>query len=166
LFIGAFDHERAAYLDELHSSLLDIYGDAKWKTRNILRPFIRKAYMNKALYGSEYMQAISSSMGIVNLLRKQNILEDSHNMRTFEVPGFGGLLVSQRTSEQLEYFEEDREAVFFENVEELRDKLEYLSKNRNVVTAIKQAAYKRSVHANYSYDNRSKQLLKCLQDEF
>lgn len=166
LFIGAYDRERARYFNRLASSRLDIYGDGKWRSRNIFRPYSRNAYRNRALYGNDYVDAITSSMGILNLLRKQNIIEDSHNMRSFEVPGYGGVLISQRTGEQQELFEENKEAVYFETVEELRDKLEYLFKHEATVQSIKKAAYHRSVRSNYCYDQRSRQLLQRLQDDF
>ncbi len=166
LFVGAFDSERQRYLDELHSSMLDIYGDSKWKSRNLLHQYLQKAYRNKLLYGLDYINAVKSSLGMINLLRKQNLEEDSHNMRTFEVPGYGGLLLSQRTSEQMEFFEEDKEAVFFNTIDELRDKMRYLSRNHSVVSSIKQAAEKKSILAKYNYDERSKLLLNFLQTNF
>lgn len=163
LFIGTYDRERACYLNHLKSGLLDIYGEDKWRSRNLFRPFVRHAYRNSSLFGSDYAKAITSSMGILNLIRMQNMLEDSHNMRTFEVPGYGGLLVSQRTGEQCEYFEENKEAVFFSSQAELEDKLAYLSTHPAAVLAMKQAARYRSAQAGYSYGNRSKQLLACLE---
>ncbi|MEO5995901.1 MAG: glycosyltransferase [Chitinophagaceae bacterium] len=166
LFIGAYDKRRAAYLDKLKSSEMDIYGNDKWQSRNIFHPYIRRAYQKKSLYGKEYINAIISATGIINILREQNLIEESHNMRSFEVPGYGGLLLSQRTSEQLEYFEEDKEAVYFGSAEELRSKMDYLIKNNSTVTAIKRAGHERAVRDNYSYDNRSKQLLACLNGYF
>jgi len=163
LFIGNYDGERAGYLDKLRLKGLDIYGNLKWRTRTFLRPYVHMAYKNKPLFGNDYAKAAISSNGIINLLRKQNIKEDSHNMRTFEVPGYGGLLISQRTKEQLEYFEEDKEAVYFETIDELKDKLRYLSANDAVVRQIKQAGYERSVRSDYSYEHRSRQLLTHLQ---
>src|SRR5262249_27302557 len=107
LFIGAYDRQRAAWLDQLKEDDLDIYGNSKWKSRNIFRPRVARAYRQRSLYGDDYTTAIQSAKGIINLLRDQNMLEASHNMRTFEVPGYGGLLISQRTDEQLQFFEED-----------------------------------------------------------
>jgi spore maturation protein CgeB len=164
LFIGAYDRERAAYLDRVHADDLDIYGDNKWRTRTFLKPYIQKAYRNRALYDKDYSCAIQSSSGILNLLRKQNIAEDSHNMRTFEVPGHGGLLISQRTGEQCDFFEEGREAVYFETQEELCDKLKYLSGKDAEISSMKQAALQRAVRSNYSYDHRSEELLNCLEN--
>ncbi|MBE7170989.1 MAG: glycosyltransferase [Williamsia sp.] len=163
LFIGAYDKERARYLNKLKSDQLDIYGESKWKTRNLFRPYVRKVYRNRALYGNDYTEAVTSSMGILNLIRLQNLKEDSHNMRTFEVPGYGGLLITQRTTEQCEYFEENKEAIFFDSVAELKEKLAYLAAHSTEVQAMKQAAYHRSVSCGYSYDERSKQLLQCLE---
>ncbi len=162
LFIAAYDRHRARYLNRLQVDNFCIYGNTKWASRTQLQPSVRKAYRGRPLYKDEYITAIASAAGILNLLRQQNILEQSHNMRTFEVPGYGGLLLSQRTTEQTDYFEEDKEAVFFDTPDELEDKINFLDKNKYLVEKIKQAAYIRSVKDNYSYDERSRQLLNCL----
>ena len=87
-------------------------------------------------------------------------------MRTFEVPGYGGLLVAHRTAGQLEYFDEDKEAVYFGSPEELNEKLKYLAAHPAAVASMKRAAYNRSIKADYSYDHRSRQLLHCLESFF
>lgn len=166
LFIGAYDIERAVYLNRLQNDSLDIYGDSKWRTRSFLRPHLKSAYKNKPLYGSEYVDAIPKAIGILNLLRKQNLNENSHNMRTFEVPGYGGVLISQRTSEQLDFFDDGKEAIFFESVDELKDRFAYLLRKPSVVESIKKAAISRSIRSGYSYNSRSQQLLKCLEANF
>jgi spore maturation protein CgeB len=162
LFIGAHDRQRTAFLEELYYPDLDIYGDAKWKTRNLSKPYILQAYKQRSLYGSDYTDAVAASSGIINLLRDQNIREDSHNMRTFEVPGYGGLLISQRTTEQLSFFEEDKEAVYFDNIDELRDKMKFLQQNPAVAAGIKKAGYEKSRRCKYDYNERSRQLLAHL----
>lgn len=51
---------------------------------------------------------------------------DQHNSRTFQIPACGGaLMVAQRTAEHQRFFAEDEEAVFFQGVGELREKLAY-----------------------------------------
>lgn len=51
---------------------------------------------------------------------------DQHNSRTFQIAACGGaIMVAQRTEEHLAFFEEDVEAVYFDNVDELRDKLAF-----------------------------------------
>jgi len=164
LFVGDYDNYRAGYLNKLRFKGLDIYGNLKWRTRTLLQQYVHAAYKNKPLFGNDYAKAAISSTCMINLLRQQNLKEDSHNMRTFEVPGYGGLLLSQRTSEQLEYFEEDKEAIYFDTVDELNDKLCWLCKNEIAAGRIKQAGYERALRSDYSYDQRSSQLFNHLQD--
>jgi spore maturation protein CgeB len=162
-FIGAYDQQRGAYLDELKHPLLKIYGDEKWKTRNLHRPFIQSAYADASLFGADYRDGIHCSTGVINILREQNMVEDSHNMRTFEVPGFGGLLITQRTGEQQAFFEEDREAVFFDTVDELRSKLDFLAKNPAKIAKMKIEGHKRCVDSGYSYEHRSRELIRFFE---
>ena len=156
-FIGAFDSERQQMLLNIRKFPVQIFGDRKWSKLD--RMFTGELkIMNKPLFNKAYASYCQSSLGILNFLRPQNILEQSHNMRTFEVPGYGGLLIANRTDEQLSFFEEDKEAVYFENMEELNDKLAFLLKNRSVVEKIKNNAINRSLKGNYSYANRAQSL--------
>ena len=166
LFIGAYDQERAGYLDELKHDKLEIYGNTKWKTRNSLKPYILKVYQHREIFGNEYISAIHTCWGVINLLRMQNLKENSHNMRTFEVPGYAGLLLSQRTEEQMEYFEADKEAIYFSGIDELRDKMSFLENNQHLINGIKAAAYERSIKSKYSYNDRSAQMFNWLQSYF
>jgi spore maturation protein CgeB len=51
---------------------------------------------------------------------------DEHNSRTFQIPACGGaIMMALRTNEHRQFFKEDVEAVFFENIPELRKKLVY-----------------------------------------
>ena len=162
LLIGSYDRERAMFLEELKDENVHVYGDMKWKTRSN-NAYLEKAFQGRALYGDEYKTAIQSAAGVFNLLRKQNMEEQSHNMRTFEVPGYGGLLISNRTEEQMNFFEEDTEAIYFDSIEELKDKLRYLRQHPLKILDIKNAANLRAKRSGYSYIDRSDQLLNILQ---
>ena len=158
LFVGAYDPERAYFLKKLSEPALAIYGDKKWHTRTYLNKALQDQYAGRPLYGDEYKSAAKGSMGVLNLLRRQNIVEGSHNMRTFEVPGYGGLLIANRTAEQQFFFEEDKEAVYFNSIEELKDRIRFLKTHDHLIDKIKAAAYLRSVRSGYSYTSRSGQL--------
>lgn len=162
LFIGSYDSERAGFLNRLGEQDIAVYGDNKWRTKTPKNSLAGNAYQGRALYDDEYKQALKMGRGIFNLLRRQNIVEGSHNMRTFEVPGYGGLLISDRTPEQQGFFEEDKEAIYFGSIEELRDKLQYLNAHPSRVNAIKQAALQRAQSSHYSYRHRSRQLYNYL----
>lgn len=162
-FIGSYDNKRAEILNRLAINNLIIFGDDKWKTRVFNMSRIKNAYSGRSLYGNDYVAANNTAVCVLNFLREQNITESSHNMRTFEAPGYGGLLLSQRTSEQMEYFEEGKEALFFDSNEELHDKLLFLSKHSHLIPQIKTAARERSVGSGYSYFDRSRQLFNVLK---
>lgn len=162
IFVGAYDVERYKILKELEDQQIKIFGDVKWKK-------LGKGcsdgglYQGKALYHEEYLYFTSASLGSINLLRKQNLVEQSHNMRTFEVPGFGGLLISQRTEEQQEFFEEWKEAIFFETTEELKQILKDISRDKININKIKEKAKEKSEKANYSYFYRAKSVQQVIE---
>lgn len=164
LFIGAFDNARALFLKRLDESDIDIYGDSKWISRNRNNIVGKKYYRGKPLYNVDYKQAIRYSNGVFNLLRRQNLEEQSHNMRTFEVPGYGGVLIANRTEEQMSFFEDNKEAVYFDSIDELKDKLHYLRKHPRRIEEIKSAALERSKRSGYSYADRSDEIYRIIEN--
>lgn len=90
-------------------------------------------------------------------------MEQSHNMRTFEVPGYGGVLIADRTEEQSSFFEEGKEAVYFSSIDELRDKLHYLESSPGDVSSIKAAALKRAACSGYTYTDRSREMYEVFK---
>jgi spore maturation protein CgeB len=79
---------------------------------------------------------------------------DQHNSRTFQIAACGGaMMMAQRTDEHVELFCEDKEAVYFDSVAELRDKLAYwLSPARDDLRrSIAAAARGRCMSEDYSY---------------
>lgn len=162
IFAGSYDRERAAFLSQLPADMLAIYGDIKWKTRNHLNNRLKNSYQGHPLNGDAYKQAIRDAPAVLNLLRKQNIEEGSHNMRTFEVPGYGGLLLGDRTEEQMLFFEDGKEALFYDCKEELASHISFISNNPASVRRMKGAAHQRAMRSGYSYTDRSRQLMNIL----
>ncbi len=163
LFVGAWDKAREEMLNTLNRVDIDIYGDPEWKTRTHPGGLVHKNYKQKKLYNKELYYHIRSSIGVLNILRQQNIVEASHNMRTFEVPGYGGLLLSPFTDEQASFFEPDKEAVYFGSLDDLNSKMDHLKLNPNIVKEIKKNALYRSMSSGYSYDNRAIQMLSYIE---
>jgi len=83
-------------------------------------------------------------------------------MRTFEVPGYNGLLISERTEEQLFFFEEDKEAIYFDSIEELKDKLQFYKAHGSLVSKIKANGNNRSIKSGYAYQNRTKLMISYI----
>lgn len=79
---------------------------------------------------------------------------DQHNSRTFQIAACGGaMMLAQRTEEHLQFFEEDREAVFFSDVAELREKLDFwLSPSHDAERKrVSRAARERCLKEDYSW---------------
>lgn len=161
IFIGAFDRERHSFFKELNEKSIKIYGEQKWANKGNSKT-VKEMYQGKPLYDEDYFQTTSSALGSLNLLRKQNLIEKSHNMRTFEVPGCKGVLISQRTDEQQTFFEDKKEALFFDSVEELREIVKDINSKVINVNIIKKNAFERSERSNYSYFHRAKSISAIL----
>jgi spore maturation protein CgeB len=161
IFVGAWDKERESIFTKLTSFPVQIYGPKTWVSRN--KEISRNLYSGYAVYDKEYYDATFSAKGVFNFLRPQNIVEQSHNMRTFEIPGCGGLMITNRTKEQSYFFEENKEAVYFDSIDELKDKIKFYHHNDSLVSTIKKNAFSRSINSGYSYLNRSRELSDAIR---
>ncbi|WP_231427107.1 glycosyltransferase [Pedobacter sp. Leaf250] len=160
LFIGAWDKDREQKIKNLTKFNLQVFGPTVWNRKLMRLKNIK--YHDKLLYTQDYADACLSARGILNFLRPQNIIEQSHNMRTFEVPGYSGLLISERTEEQLGFFEEDKEAIYFDSIEELKDKLQFYKVHEGLVSKIKANGNYRSIKSGYGYQNRTKLMISYI----
>ena len=61
---------------------------------------------------------INASHLSLNILRDQN--ENSHNMKTFEIPAMGGLMITKRTKEQKNFFPENEACLMYQDLNELK----------------------------------------------
>lgn len=163
-FIGAYDRERLKILMKLNKFPIEVCGDEKWRKKLKSKFGNGLIITGRPLYNSDYASYCSAALGIFNFLRPHNINESSHNMRTFEVPSYGGLLIANRTEEQSVFFEEDKEAVYFDSIEELKDKLSYLLKKPQFIDELKRRAYNRTQKSSYSYFHRTQQLDTLLNE--
>ncbi|MFN0293149.1 glycosyltransferase family protein [Pedobacter helvus] len=162
-FIGAYDRQRLNYLNQLHDMPLQVSGSSLWgKKIKLSKEDIIKVNSNP-LYNQDYANLCKHSLGVINFLRPQNIVEQSHNMRTFEVPGYGGLLISERTEEQLSFFEEGKEAIYFSSIEELRDKMSYYKERLSEIENYKKNGAERSQKSGYSYTHRCLELSNLMK---
>ena len=144
-FVGSHDFHRDRMLGEIDKKDLIIFGN-NWKDK--FQP----------IFGKKLSTIIGSSLASINILRKQNIT--SHNMRTFEVPAMGGLLLTTRSKEQQFYFKDGIDCLMYSSLNELKNKIKFIKKNKKKILDIKKNAYKKSkIH---SYTNRSKFILNII----
>jgi len=156
LFIGNWEKRREKWLGHLKDYDLAIWGADYWKTRCRDRAVITK-WQGRELYAEEMSNALQSSKISLNILREQNL--GSINMRTFEAAACGAFVLAERSSEAKGFFEEDKEAVYFSTVEELKKKILYYLAHEEERREISRAAYQRCISSNYTYLERAKFLL-------
>ncbi len=161
LFIGYFEKDRYESMLYLAKNgiKVDIYGPAWGKYVNIHENLI---VHNKTLAGENYSKALSCAKISLCFLRKAN--RDLQTSRSIEIPACGGFMVAERTEEHKQLFKEDEEAVFFENDEELLEKVTYYLENEEKRKTIAQAGYQRTRNSGYSYDDRVEEIIKVINE--
>ena len=112
-FIGNPDQERVLFLNQLVALgvPLDVYGH-DWNRCNL------NATVNifDALSRADYQKIVPQYKAVLNIMRIHNV--DSHNMRSMEIPAFGGVQLASRTTDHAIFFEEGKEVFLFSNAAE------------------------------------------------
>ena len=160
IFIGNGDRHREKWMKEIIEAArpygwrFAIYGDwARCRDHTIL-----KLVRDRQIYGAAMVKAIRSAKTAINILRRQN--EGSHNMRTFEIPGCGGVMISQRSLEQEEFFPNDQAAGYFNTAAEGVAKIRELIENETWRLQMRNAAHK--IAHDHTYLHRAVRLLDAI----
>lgn len=158
-FLGNPDFKRAAFIKALAEEgiAIDVFGIG-WK--NFLRHSNIKLF-DPAL-GIETWKTLRRYRVQLNLMRAHN--ENSHNMRTFEVPGIGGIMVAPDTEDHRVFFKDGEEIFLYKDVAEcaviIRNLLNIKFEEAN---KLRKNARKRSLSSGYSYKERARLLWDYLK---
>ena len=113
------------------------------------------------LFGLEMYSLLRSSRATLNS-HIDISLGHASNMRLFEATGVGGCLVTDRTSNLAELFEEDEEVVTYGSPEEAVEKVRYLLDHPKERDAIAAAGQRRTLR-DHSFDVRAQELDRVLR---
>lgn len=109
-------------------------------------------------------------LNMFDVVRRYKMLLNYHispvcaaNLRMFEVTGMGTCLLTDWKNNLAELFEPDKEIVTFKNVEEAREKIEFLRKNPDVINSISLAGQKRTLK-DHTYAKRAQDLHNIFSD--
>lgn len=159
-FLGNPDKVRAEFIKQMAEAGLkiDVYGN--YWDQFISHPNIS---VFQPVYGADFWKTLFKYRVQLNLMREHNL--DSHNMRTFEVPGIGGILLAPATKEHYLFFEDSREAFFYSDLKDAVAKAEFLlNLSKDKAYSIRMAAKERSFSAGYSYEDRAKCVYETLSN--
>src|ERR1035437_753816 len=159
-FVGNPDKARAHFLNALAEKgiKIDVYG-SYW-SRFVNHPNIT---LYPPVYNDELWFTLRKYRIQLNPLRIHNV--DSHGMRSFEVPGIGGIMLAPRTFEHFQFFNEGREAFFYDNYEEAMTKINFLlALQKDESDQLRNAARERSIRDKYDYKSRAKLAINVLKN--
>lgn len=158
-FLGNPDEERTKFITNLAmlDVSIDVYGNS-WR-RYVNHLNIR---ICEPVYGVDFWHTLRKYRIQLNLMRPHNLT--THNMRTFEAAGVGGIQLAAATEDHKLYFKENQEIFLFNDVESCANQI-YEIENLSIDEAntIRRNARQRSLADGYSYESRSVQALLLLK---
>ena len=161
-FVGSFERDRAEkmfYLAE-NGIRVRVWG---WYWNRFWKKHPNLILENRPVYNDDYIKVINSSDINLNFLRKAH--RDKHTARSVEIPACEAFMLTERTDEHLELFEEGKEAEFFDSAGELLSKVRYYLENPDERNAIAEAGRRRCLTSLYSHHGRLKTMLDYLSNQ-
>lgn len=155
-FVGTYDRSREPFLDAAGWDRLYVWGE-RW---NKFKDFSshKDRIVPHAVYLSDFADVLSHSEIALGLLREE--VEDRHTQRTFEIPACRSFQLAPRNEEILSYFDEDKEIVCFESLEELKSKIDFYLKNPHLRQRIAQAGFEKVIRSHHTYEDRMKTMIE------
>lgn len=157
-FIGNPDQHRVNQLNFLvHNKIpVHVYG-SNWKKYHLSSDVKVFAPLNR----QNILTTIPSYRVQLNIMRKHN--PTTHNMRSFEIPGAGGLMLAPDTPDHRKYFDINKNVFVYSDFQQClfqcRRLLEITSKES---TRIKKSAQIQSL--NHTYKHRVDELLNLVNN--
>ncbi|MFQ5446052.1 MAG: glycosyltransferase [Saprospiraceae bacterium] len=154
-FIGNPDRTRVEYLRVLAAAgvPVDVYGHGWAKAL----PAITNLQIHDAVYGDDFWKKMRAYRVQLNIFRPHN--EGSHNMRTFEIPAVGGIMLAPDSPEHRAFFAGSKEIFIYKNKADLIAQAQrILNMPSSAAGAIRQQARQRSLAGEYAYKNRAEEV--------
>ena len=151
-FLGNPDKERAAFILQLAGAgiEIDVYG-TNWQK------FIK--HKNIHAFGPVYQESFWFTLYKyrvqLNLMRIHNL--QSHNMRSFEIPGVGGIQLAPDTPEHRMFFVPDKNIFLFDSIENCKVRInQLLAKDEIEIKYMRKQIRDYCIDKGYEYKSRAK----------
>jgi len=158
-FLGNPDNYRGTFLQELagRGVQIDLYGN-NWD-RFVSHPNIQ---VFQPVYGDDFWLTLRRYRLQLNIMRPHN--PNTHNMRSFEIPGVGGIQLAPATNDHQLYFEPGVDIYLYQDLDDcVSAAKKILALPQNEADAIRQNARDRSLRCGYSYRDRATQALRQIE---
>ena len=152
-FVANYSRARCAEVAAIRRHTVAIWGD-NWPRQ--WRGLAGQHRVHPPIWGSAVSNIMARATVSLNVLNAENL--GGPNMRTFEIPGSGGVMLARYSPEQHEFFPEDEAAAYYRSPAELDDKLEQLLRDRELRERLRRNAVRRA--AAQTYDVRAATVLR------
>jgi hypothetical protein len=154
-FVGNPDTFRINFLHELANNniTIDVYGN-NWG--NVIHHANITPY--NSVLKDEFWMVLRQYRVQLNMMRPHN--PETHNMRSFEIAGIGGIQLAPDTEDHRLYFEKGKEIFLYKNLIDCVGKIKLLLElDFEASNRIRNAARNKAIEAKYTYRDRSTQVL-------
>lgn len=159
IFLGHWSEKRERHVSALTEFDLKVFGD-KWRDKVKGDPELKQSIEGGPITGVEYSRAMSSAHVTLNVLAEH--AKSAQNMRTWEVPATGSLLITNRTQEQQHFFPEDEASAMYDSPEELTKTVDYYLSNSEDRERVAANGLKRV--ENHTYEQRICEVISVVED--
>ena len=152
-FVATYSRFRCAEVATIRKHTIAIWGNnwpQKWRTLS------GQHRAHPPVWGSAVGDIYAKAAVSLNVLNAENL--GGPNMRTFEVPGSGGVMLARYSAEQHEFFPEDEAAVYYRSPPEIDDKIDSVLCDPELRARIRRNAAR--LAAEQTYDVRAAHVLR------
>ncbi len=158
-FLGNPDAYRATIIYALLDNGIEVhlYGNdwSKFVKHEI-------AVIHNPVYGLEFYKTLRKYRVQLNIMRVHNL--NSHNMRSMEIPGVGGVMLAPQTADHLSFFKVNEEIFVYYNEQSLAEEAKrILITDKMVIDKLREEARKK-VLEQFTYKIQTKRILSLLED--
>ncbi len=154
-YLGCWGKLQESWLKELIGWDLRIYGPGWEKSK---APEIRECWRPNMGMGIDMSKAIEGAKIQFNLVRAEHGC--AHSMKTFEIPAFGGVSITNESDEQLMFFSEGEGVFYFESKFDLRSKVSKLLSNQFLIEEARRKGLEKV--KEFTYNKRVSELLATI----
>jgi hypothetical protein len=158
-FLGNPDAYRVAIINSLLETGIEVhlYGNdwAKFINHEL-------AVIHNPVYGLEFYYILRKYRVQLNVMRTHNL--NSHNMRSIEIPGVGGVMLAPKTADHLNFFEVGSEIfIYADNISLATEVQRILNIDKSVIEQLRIKA-RAKVLGNFTYKIQTNRILSLVDE--